>query len=36
MAKVLTQDEALHIASNIARSPNLHAKRFIKNAVEAR
>ena len=26
MAKVLTQDEALRIASNIARAPNLNAR----------
>ena len=36
MAKVLTQDEALRIASNIARAPNLDARDFIENAVEAR
>jgi hypothetical protein len=35
MAKVLTQDEALRIASNIARAPNLN-EGFIENAVEAR
>ena len=30
MAKVLTQDEALRIASNIARAPNLNARNSSK------
>ena len=30
MAKVLTQEEALRIASNIARAANLNVKRFIE------
>ena len=34
MAKVLTRNEALRIASKIARAPN--AREFIENAVEAR
>jgi hypothetical protein len=36
MVKVLSQDEALRIASNIARAAKSERKRFIENAVEAR